>query len=137
MRCGIERQNEWHYQGQIKTSSEGPAMEFLLLFVPKPTSGGEIANSLAFQVYLLIGGRWKCIYSDRSDTCDGSAALLRAWYSTDQVQHWCKQVTPFLSVLQIHVSLWKHPVNVMMACPWHQKASADGVGECFMTCDVA
>lgn len=69
----------------IIKSSEGAAMECLLMLVPKPIAERKIANSLVFQLHLLIGRRWKSIYSDRSDTCDGSAALLRAWYSIDHV----------------------------------------------------
>ena len=65
--------------------TEATAMEFLLSFVPRPIAGRKFANSLASQLHLSIGRRWKCIYSNQSDTCDDSAALLTAWYSIDHV----------------------------------------------------
>lgn len=65
--------------------SEATAMEFLLLFVLKPIPGRKLANSLASQVHLSIERRWKYIYSSQSDTCDDSAALLTAQYSTDRL----------------------------------------------------
>lgn len=86
MRCGKERENEWHLQRQIVENLLKVQLwnAWFCLF-PNLQLEEKLANSLAFQVHLFIGGRWKCTYSDRSDTCDGSPALLTAWYGTDHV----------------------------------------------------